>query len=191
MITDISEPKRAPEPLKVLQRFVNSVSFERHEEELDTPEALRAWLVERDLMHPDDPVSEGDLRRALDVREGLRALLFANSGHDLDKPAVERLDRAASRAGVCLHVDPEDGSLRLEPDATGVDGAIARLMADVASASVEGSWQRLKACPEETCRWAFYDNSKNRSARWCSMETCGNMAKARAYRARQREASRA
>jgi predicted RNA-binding Zn ribbon-like protein len=188
MITDISEAKRAPAPLGVLQRFVNSVSFERGEEELETPEALRAWLVERELMDPDEPVSEGDLRRALDVREGLRALLFANNGHELDTAAVERLDRAASRAGVCLHFDGTDGSLRLEPDATGVDGAIARLMADVARATHEGSWERLKACPEETCRWAFYDHSKNRSARWCSMETCGNLHKARAYRARRRGA---
>jgi predicted RNA-binding Zn ribbon-like protein len=188
MITDISAPKRAPDPLKVLQRFMNSVSFERDEEELETPEALKAWLVERDLMNPDDPVTEGDLRRALDVREGLRALLFANNGHELDRAAVERLDRAASRAGVCVHFGAPDGNPVLKPDATGVDGAIARLMADVAQASVDGSWARLKACPEETCRWAFYDHSKNRSARWCSMETCGNMAKARAYRARQRGA---
>jgi predicted RNA-binding Zn ribbon-like protein len=186
MITDISEPKRAPEPLGVLQRFVNSVSFERGEEELDSPEALKAWLVERGLMSADEPVSEGDLRRAIEVREGLRALLFANNGHDLDTGAVERLDRAASRAGVCLHFDRTDGSLQLEPDAAGVDGAISRLMADVARATHEGKWERLKACPEETCRWAFYDHSKNRSARWCSMESCGNMAKARAYRARRR-----
>jgi predicted RNA-binding Zn ribbon-like protein len=183
MIEDISAPKRAPAPLDVLQRFVNSVSFERDEEELSTPEALRAWLVQRGLMGADEPVTEGDLRRAVDVREGLRALLFANNGHPLDAPAVERLDRAASRAGVLLRFDP-DGAPRLEPEATGVDGAIARLMAAVAQSSVEGTWARLKACPEESCRWAFYDHSKNRSAKWCNMQTCGNMAKARAYRAR-------
>jgi predicted RNA-binding Zn ribbon-like protein len=185
MITDISAPKRAPAPLEVLQRFVNSVSFERGEEELDSPESLREWLVERGLLGPDEPVTEGDLRRAIDVREGLRALLFANNGHELDAAAVERLDRAASRAGVRLRFEG-DGTPALAPDATGVDGAIARLMAAVAEASVEGSWQRLKACPEDSCRWAFYDRSKNRSAKWCSMETCGNMAKARTYRARHR-----
>lgn len=185
MIEDISTPKRAPAPLTVLQRFVNSVSFERGEEELGTPEALRAWLAKRGLMAATEPITEGDLRRALDVREGLRALLFANNGHPLDHSAVERLDRAASRAGVRLRFD-EGGKPALEPDATGVDGAIARLMAAVAQASVEGSWARLKACPEESCRWAFYDHSKNRSAKWCSMQTCGNMAKARAYRARRR-----
>jgi predicted RNA-binding Zn ribbon-like protein len=186
MIEDIAAPKRAPAPLEVLQRFVNSVSFERGEEELSTPEALRAWLVERGLMAADEPVTEGDLRRAIDVREGLRALLFANNGHTLDASAVERLDRAASRAGVLLRFDPGDGTPTLAPEATGVDGAVARLMAAVAQASVEGSWARLKACPEDTCRWAFYDRSKNHSAKWCSMQTCGNMAKARAYRARHR-----
>ncbi len=183
MIEDISAPKRAPAPLDVLQRFVNSVSFERAEEELDTPEALRAWLVERDLMSSGDPVTDGDLRRAHDVREGLRALLFANGGHELDEAAVARLDRAASGASVTLRF-AADGTPALEPDATGVDGAIAKLMAAVAQASVEGSWERLKACPEDSCRWAFFDRSKNRSAKWCSMETCGNMNKARAYRAR-------
>ena len=187
MIEDISPPKRAPAPLDVLQRFVNSVSFERDEEELSSPQSLKAWLAERGLIGPDDQVTEGDLRRALDVREGLRALLFANNGHPLDEAAVERLLRAASRAG--MHLCFETGAPRLEPDATGVDGAMARLMAAVSEATVDGTWERLKACPEETCRWAFYDRSKNRSAKWCSMETCGNMAKARAYRARHRHAN--
>jgi predicted RNA-binding Zn ribbon-like protein len=62
-------------------------------------------------------------------------------------------------------------------------------MAAVTQATVDGTWERLKACPEETCRWAFYDRSKNRSAKWCSMQTCGNMHKARTYRARHRSAS--
>src|SRR4051794_39203619 len=186
MIEDISPPKRAPAPLGVLQRFVNSVSFERGEEELSSPDALKHWLVERELIGPDEQVTEGDLRRAVDVREGLRALLFVNNGHPLDEPAVERLHRAASRAG--MHLCFETGEPKLEPDAAGVDGAIARLMAAVTQSTVDGTWERLKACPEETCRWAFYDRSKNRSAKWCSMQTCGNMHKARTYRARHRGA---
>ena len=46
----------------------------------------------------------------------------------------------------------------------------------------DGTWRRLKACREDTCQWAFYDRSKNRSGTWCSMAVCGNRAKARAYR---------
>ena len=58
-----------------------------------------------------------------------------------------------------------------------------------AEAQAEGTWDRLKACPWDTCRWAFYDRSKNRSGRWCRMDVCGNRAKAAAFRARARERS--
>ena len=46
---------------------------------------------------------------------------------------------------------------------------------------------RLGACsPPDGCGWLYFDTSKNRSRRWCSMETCGNSAKARRHYARQR-----
>ena len=76
----------------------------------------------------------------------------------------------------------------LEPDAGAVDGAIGRLMAIVATAVEDGTWQRLKACHRDPCFWAFYDRSKNRSGRWCKMEACGNIEKARAFRERHRAA---
>src|SRR5919198_3403970 len=92
--------KKAPAPLDLVQRFVNSVEFDEEEDELATPEALRDWFAERGLMSADELVSEGDLRRAVDVREGLRALLLSHNALPLDDSAVERLGRAASRAGV-------------------------------------------------------------------------------------------
>jgi predicted RNA-binding Zn ribbon-like protein len=185
MISESAPEKSAPGDLYLVQRFVNSVDLESLEEELSTPEALRGWLGERELMDADEPVTEGDLRRALDVREGLRALLLANNGHELDGAKVEALDRAASRAGVRLTF-PGSAPPRLVPDASGVDGALARLMTIVAAAVEQGSWERLKACPAEDCEWAFYDQSKNRSGRWCNMASCGNQHKARTYRERRK-----
>jgi predicted RNA-binding Zn ribbon-like protein len=180
--------KPAPEPLALVQRFVNSLDIDHEDEELASPETLRDWFAERGLLSSDERVSEGDLRRAIDVREGLRALLLANNGEELDEAAVERLERAASRAGVRVSFGA-DGQPVLVPDAVGVDGAIARLMAIVAASRVDRSWERLKACPREDCFWAFYDRSKNRSGRWCTMEVCGNVEKARSYRRRQKPAS--
>jgi predicted RNA-binding Zn ribbon-like protein len=185
MLPESDSDKRAPEPLGVVQRFVNSIDLEEGEEELSSPETLRDWLAQRELMEPDHPVGEGDLRRAVDVREGIRALLLAQNGEPLDTAAVARLDRAAGRAGVRVRFQPGSAP-ELSPDATGVDGAIARLLAIVATSVADGTWERLKACPRDTCRWAFYDHSKNRSARWCRMEECGNREKARAYRERHR-----
>ena len=74
------------------------------------------------------------------------------------------------------------------PEGKGADAALGRLMAIVADAVADGSWERLKACPREECEWAFYDHSKNRSGRWCKMEDCGNLAKAKAFRERRRAA---
>src|SRR5215211_7228834 len=179
--------KQAPGRLDLVRRFINSVDFEDGQEEFGSPGALRDWLAERQLMGPEEPVTEGDLRRAIDVREGLRALALANNDVALDTAAVACMDRAASRAGLRVQA-ASGGAPRLEPDARGVDGALASLLGIVATAVADGSWQRFKACPRDVCRWAFYDNSKNRSARWCDMGSCGNVEKARAYRQRQRHA---
>jgi predicted RNA-binding Zn ribbon-like protein len=177
--------KTAPRPLYFVQRFVNSIDLESGEDELDSPEALRAWLAERELMGAAERVRPADLGRALDVREGLRALLLRNNGLALDAARVKRLDRAAEDAGV--RVSFEAGrEPALVPAAKGVEGALARLLAIVAESVAEGSWERLKACPREDCEWAFFDRSKNRSGRWCKMEDCGNLAKARAFRERRR-----
>ena len=135
-----------------------------------------------------------DLRRALAVREALRAVLLAHNGAALairlrgDVDAAATLDAAAKRARVRLHFDATCGPW-LEPDAGGVDGALGRLLAIAHAAMAEGTWSRLKACREHSCEWAFYDATRNRSRTWCDMQVCGNRAKARAYRHRQRPAS--
>jgi predicted RNA-binding Zn ribbon-like protein len=53
-----------------------------------------------------------------------------------------------------------------------------------------GELDRVKACPtgEGGCAWLFYDESKNKSRRWCSMEGCGSRAKMRRMYARRRGA---
>ena len=138
--------KTAPQPLYLVQRFVNSVDLESGEDELSDPDALSAWLAERGLLDAREAVSKADLRRAIDAREGLRAVLLTHNGMPLDEARLDRLDRAVSKAGVRLHFssgrEPE-----LVPDAAGVDGALARLMAIIAAAVEQGGWERLKACP--------------------------------------------
>ena len=59
-------------------------------------------------------------------------------------------------------------------------------MIAVHEAMAEGSWDRLKACRASDCEWAFIDTAKNHSRQWCSMGSCGNREKARAFRQRHR-----
>ncbi|MEE8537244.1 MAG: ABATE domain-containing protein [Acidobacteriota bacterium] len=49
--------------------------------------------------------------------------------------------------------------------------------------------RRLRECPApDGCGWLFLDTSKNGSRRWCSMRTCGNIAKARRFHKKTRQA---
>jgi predicted RNA-binding Zn ribbon-like protein len=174
--------------LALVQAFVNTVDLEPHREELRAPEELHAWLAGHGLVESDARLSDADLSRALQVREALRALLEGNNGAPSDPEPVATLNSAARDA--CLQPRFEfDDEPHLEAVAPGVDGALGRLLAIVYSAMTDGTWERLKACRSGTCRWAFYDQSKNHSSAWCNMATCGSRLKARAYRQRRRAAS--
>jgi predicted RNA-binding Zn ribbon-like protein len=178
----------APGPLRLVQLFVNSYDVEDEIEALSDPKALRDWLADHGLLERRARVTKADVARAVEVREALRSLLLANNGEKVDRAAVRTLNEAASASPLFVRFD-EEGRSRLAPAASDVRGALARLLAIVNDAAVEGTWERLKVCPEDTCRWAFYDHSKNRSGTWCSMAVCGNRAKARAYRRRHAAAS--
>ena len=177
------ERKAAPGRLELVRAFVNSVDYFDDEEDLPDPQALGRWLAERGLLDAGHRPSPDEFRRALDVREGLRAVLLSHNGAELDGEALKRLDRVADRAALSVRFSPEPA---LEARSEGVDGALARLLALVAEARADGNWERMKACAHDPCAWAFYDQSKNRSKRWCRMDTCGNIEKARAHRARRR-----
>jgi len=45
---------------------------------------------------------------------------------------------------------------------------------------------RVRECGSATCEWLFIDKSRNHSRRWCDMKDCGNAAKVRRFRQRQR-----
>jgi predicted RNA-binding Zn ribbon-like protein len=127
--------------------------------------------------------------RATELREALRALLAAhNGGGSAPAQAAATLDQAAGRARMRLHFHG-DGGAALVPEAGGVNGALGRLLAIVHDAIAQGTWRRLKACRDHDCEWAFYDHTKNGSGAWCSMERCGNRAKARAFRDRHAAAA--
>jgi predicted RNA-binding Zn ribbon-like protein len=186
----MSKQQEAPGELEHVRAFVNTIDLEEGAEELTRPDELAGWLVQRGLAPAGLVASGDDLTHAIGLREALRAVLLAhNADAFVHADAASELDRAGARARLRLRFD-KHGSGTLEPEADGVDGALGRLLAIVHRSAAEGTWARLKACRDETCEWAFYDHTKNRSGAWCNMAVCGNRAKARAYRER-RGASRA
>lgn len=176
--------QQAPGELERVRAFLNTADFEQQSDELGGPPALAQWLTAQGLASPTVRVTQADLERAVSMREALRAALLAHNGVETAPKSDGTLDQAARRAKLRLRFE-SGGSARLEPEATGVDGALGRLLVIVYAAINDGSWERLKACRLDTCHWAFYDHTKNHSGAWCTMEVCGNRAKARTYRERQ------
>jgi predicted RNA-binding Zn ribbon-like protein len=183
----------APGELALVQAFINShydLDFEHGADLFATPEALAAWLCGRGLLGSADTVSAGDARRAVAVREALRAVAYENGA-----PRPGRLETAfvaLDEAGRGPEVEVrfgESGPRLVAAAERGVDGAIAAVLAIAARAMIDGSWRRLKVCPGEECGWAFYDHSRNQSGRWCSMSVCGGRAKARTHYRRHRGTS--
>jgi predicted RNA-binding Zn ribbon-like protein len=186
-MTTQEQEETVPRELEPVQALVNTVDLESGQDGLSSPDALRDWLAGRGLLDAAAPVIQADLAMAIELREALRAMLRGNDGHPVDQDAVVVVNRMADALPLRLRFSPQG-----QPALTSLDGgvrsALATLLAGVAVAEVQGTWRRLKVCSSDTCQWAFYDRSKNRSAKWCSMETCGNMNKARAYRARHSHA---
>jgi predicted RNA-binding Zn ribbon-like protein len=180
----VSNP--APGPLETVRTFVNTLDLDDGIELLGTPAELVAWLGAHGLAGAGEvDATAADLRRAIELREALRAHLLAHHDQPLAPGAAGTLDVAARRARLTVRFRGSDETA-LEPEEGGVDGALGRLLAIVARAIEDGSWQRLKVCPADTCQWAFYDASRNRSAVWCDMRVCGNRAKVRGFRERTR-----
>ncbi len=160
-------PKAAPGPLRLVQVLVNTT--DGHEREL-----LPEWLEERGVA-----ATPAALARAREVREALRALLIANNERlAVPADAAEELERAADARTLSIRFSRRRSSSRSRTVSTARSG---RVLAAALACMRDGSWTRLKAC--RNCHWAFYDESRNRSAAWCSMQLCGNRLKTRRRKA--------
>ena len=169
--------------LEVLRAFVNTYEVDQGRDAVGNPGALAAWLVEHSLLAESEPVDRAGHRRALRLREAVRRLGMANHDGVPDPAAAEEVDALARGCGLVVHLG-ENGVAALAAAGSGIDAALARLLAILYTATVDGTWPRFKVCRNDTCRWAFYDRSKNRSGRFCGT-ACGNAVAARAYRRRK------
>jgi len=183
-VTEPGHREPAPGELRMVQRFINSAALLEQRDELATIEATRRWLLRNHLTDTDRPVREWERQELVSLREALRDLASANGGAPLPGGAAAVLDRAAGRVRLAMRLS-RSGRYRLVPEGQGMDRPISEVLVRVLNAMSDGGWVRLKACARESCRWAFYDSSRNRSGVWCSMSTCGNREKGAAYRARR------
>jgi predicted RNA-binding Zn ribbon-like protein len=176
--------KPAPGELVIVQGFVNTLDKEAGVDMIESKELLKAWLVRHGLLQSSENITVKDHLTVLSFREGLRRVLQLNNGKSIEPVWLRHLNQLAAQypLGVSFKAD---STISLSPVGHGMGNALGQIFAQIIRAVGEGIWFRLKACHEPNCQWAFYDTSKNRSGRWCSMSVCGSRVKARAYRKRR------
>jgi hypothetical protein len=172
----------APGELELVRRFLSLHDHSASDGSTlqPSPAALGWWLRTEGLIPQSLVETDEDFAWALTVRDALVEKIRGNMGSPADVDADARLNAAAAETDLRPRFDDR----RLVPTAEGVRGAIGRLLGIAFMAELDGSWHRFRLCADPTCTTVFYDRSKNHSAKWCSMQTCGNRNKVRAFRQR-------
>jgi predicted RNA-binding Zn ribbon-like protein len=180
------ETKPAPMPLLLVQSFVNTWDGDHRSDLLLNPAAARGWLAAAGLWNADRPPGPAELDLARQLRESIRAMLVANGGGPRPAPGdLHAISAAAQACRPVLQVGP-GGQVTVGAGPAGpLDAALVTLLLAIRDAQHDGTWQRLKACGNPECRWAFYDRSHSRAGAWCDMATCGNRIKNRRLRQRR------
>jgi predicted RNA-binding Zn ribbon-like protein len=185
------------------QRSPHADKLERREY-LRTYQDLVAWGIHAQTLSPataqhlidaaeqQPEAAQAAFERALNLRETIYRLFWmiaqgqAPASGDMST-LFHAVADMAPHVQLIAHADHLDWQWQA---GEALDQMIWPVLSDAVALLVQGDPHRIKVCPgvpeEPVCAWLFYDASKNRSRQWCSMEDCGNAAKARRQTARRR-----
>ncbi len=179
--------------------FANTASFHlapQPEEHLKTYLDLAAWgfqaglyseaelhaLLERAAGEPQQAARA--LSRALELREAIfRIFTSVAQTAPLDNKDIDTLNRHLQSGLAHASIQPgTSGAFQWAWDVK--NNALERMLWPVTRSAADlltnpERLARVGQCQDDRgCGWLFIDTSKNHSRRWCSMESCGNRAKA-------------
>ena len=165
------------EPHDYLSEFADAIRFGK----------AAGLLTRADDLLPRQRTPRLELTRLRELRALLKRIFQtrlsgqAPNNMDLGKLSTDLAEAArASRLMVANRRSPQVLVTReINAEKAGVALLRLRIVEAAATLLVSEAMRRVKSCP--TCGWLFLDASKNRSRRWCSMDTCGAVAKARRY----------
>jgi len=175
---------RGSKPIESLQRFDDLIDWLAANQALPPKAAaeLRRWAE----AHAAGAAAV--FREARELRETLYRLLrsVALAVDPADEDLL-RLNAALSEASPRANLDRVGGifvwRIEAKPSAPGL---LAPVLWSAADTLVGADSTRLRECANSQCLWLFLDDSKNRTRRWCSMQACGNRAKAHRHYLRQK-----
>jgi predicted RNA-binding Zn ribbon-like protein len=132
---------------------------------------------------------------AIELREAIYRIFVAIAEQRSPAPSdLAVLNEALPRAYTLPELVPTEGGFgwRWRGDESGLDGILWPILRSAARLLTEGEYSRVGQCADDRgCGYLFYDTSRNRSRRWCDMNSCGNRAKSQRHYARHRSSATA
>ncbi|KHL96024.1 hypothetical protein QW71_08770 [Paenibacillus sp. IHB B 3415] len=158
---------------------------------LDEPEWLAEWLAAQKL-----PAAAPILPVELERLKQLRGLLWDEvqrlvQGQPTERALLEQLNVYMSNGPVLRKVvwgTGGEAGISLLPQRADWEQIMAEIAASFAAALLEKESSRFRICGNPDCLWVYYDDTRNRSKRYCDDKMCGNLMKVRRFRARKKAA---
>jgi predicted RNA-binding Zn ribbon-like protein len=186
-------------PLETAFDFLNTLELENGAlvERLTSLQDAAEWLASHGVIREPDVLDsstrsakerDAALARLVATRTALRDVAHSVAHDEAPEPAaIDQVNRALESRERIELVASADG-VRLGHSHVGdpIDDVLARIAEPIVREIGSGNEDRIRICASETCRWLFYDESRSGRRRWCDMATCGNRAKARRHRDRQK-----
>jgi len=138
------------------------------------------------LERPDETNSTYNL--SIQVREAIfRIFSHRYAGEPIPEADLALLNSVVRQAMSHLKLTLQGNEFQweLEPEIEGANLILWSVARAAAALLTSDKVLRVRECEDDRgCGYLFIDQSKNHSRRWCSMESCGNRAKARRHYSR-------
>jgi len=161
----------------------------RSEDRLLLPTWQTRYLDTYGLFAP-VPAHDGDILMLQHFRTQLHHIaLRLSQGGSLTKEDLGLLNGVLAGGDNTRRLLQEGDTLHLAsvPSRSDWRQVMAEIAADFARTIIEGDSDRIRICDNPDCLWVFYDDTRNRTKRYCDDKMCGNLMKVRRFRAKKKE----
>ena len=196
-------PPRSPQPSAdlpfrwvgghIILDFLNTVTLQDDgtliNERFHTDRRAAQWFYAAGLVtHEAQRPPKGLAAHARRLRRSIYALVSARvTGRSPDRPATALFHRVLCAALAHRRLTPDGTAWQWDGPKTGADAQwLWSLAVATADLLVSPDMSKVRLCAGRDCGFAFLDRGRGRGRRWCDMADCGNLAKVRRFRARQR-----
>jgi predicted RNA-binding Zn ribbon-like protein len=136
--------------------------------------------------------AEAVFARAMRLREAIyRIFKSLLAGWKIEAAEIDTVNQELMIAQSHERLIFAEGHFRknLESKREALDGMLWGIVQSAADLLTSDELSRVRQCGGQECGWLFFDTSRNRSRQWCDMQDCGNLAKVRRFRTRQKEST--